>query len=77
RFRGVEPYLFLHTMGSLDNYNTTSYALDDGYGGVKGQREVVYANGAESRRLGYQPGYKVDLDSLWSYGNERRVRRFT
>lgn len=44
---------------------------------MKGQREVVFANEADIRRLGYQPGDKVDLVSLWSDGIERRVRRFT
>ena len=77
RDSGLEPDLILQTLRSHDQYNTTIYGLDDRYRGVKGQREVVFANEADIRRLGYQPGDKVDLVSLWSDGIERRVRRFT
>ena len=39
--------------------------------------DVVFANEADIRRLGYEPGQKVDLTSLWSDGIERRISGFT
>ncbi|WP_263146131.1 FdhF/YdeP family oxidoreductase [Pseudomonas sp. RIT-PI-AD] len=77
RNTGLEPDLILQTLRSHDQYNTTIYGLDDRYRGVKGQREVIFANEADIRRLGYAPGQKVDLMSLWDDGIERRVKGFT
>ncbi len=74
---GQKPDLILQSMRSHDQYNTTIYGLDDRYRGVKGQREVVFANEADIMRLGFQPGQKVDLVSLWGDGLERRVKGFT
>ncbi|PJI48223.1 MAG: CbbBc protein [Pseudomonas sp.] len=77
RETGREPHLILQTLRSHDQYNTTIYGLDDRYRGVRGQREVVFANEADIRRLGFEPGEKVDLVSLWSDGVDRRVSGFT
>ncbi len=77
RARGEVPDLILQTMRSHDQYNTTIYGLDDRYRGVKGQRNVVFANEADILRLGYKPGQKVDVLSLWGDGRERRVSGFT
>ncbi|MGH8354884.1 MAG: FdhF/YdeP family oxidoreductase [Pseudomonas sp.] len=77
RRRGDKPDLILQTLRSHDQYNTTIYGLDDRYRGVKGQRDVVFANAADIRRLGFEPGQKVDLLSLWGDGRERRVSGFT
>ncbi|WP_454256160.1 FdhF/YdeP family oxidoreductase [Pseudomonas sp. Marseille-Q8238] len=77
RATGETPDLILQTLRSHDQYNTTIYGLDDRYRGVKGQRDVVFANEADIRRLGYEPGQKVDLTSLWSDGIERRISGFT
>lgn len=77
RARGEVPDLILQTMRSHDQYNTTIYGLDDRYRGVKGQRNVVFANEADIIRLGYKPGQKVDVLSLWGDGRERRVSGFT
>ena len=71
------PELILQTMRSHDQYNTTIYGLDDRYRGVTGQRDVVFANEADIVRLGYQPGQKVDVISVWEDGRERRVKGFT
>ncbi|MFY1667935.1 FdhF/YdeP family oxidoreductase [Pseudomonas sp. Pseu.R1] len=71
------PDLILQTMRSHDQYNTTLYGLDDRYRGVYGVREVVFANEEDIRRLGYEPGDKVDMISLWDDGRERRVSGFT
>jgi molybdopterin-dependent oxidoreductase alpha subunit len=77
RARGEVPDLILQTMRSHDQYNTTIYGLDDRYRGVKGQRDVVFANEADIVRLGYKPGQKVDVLSLWGDGRERRISGFT
>lgn len=77
RRNGQKPDLILQTMRSHDQYNTTVYSLDDRYRGVKGQRDVVFVNEADIRRLGYEPGQKVDMVSLWDDGIERRVSGFT
>ncbi|WP_122667024.1 FdhF/YdeP family oxidoreductase [Pseudomonas viridiflava] len=77
RSTGQEPDLIMQSMRSHDQYNTTIYGLDDRYRGVKGQRDVVFVNEADIVRLGYQPGQKVDLISIWGDGRERRVKNFT
>ncbi|WP_160285619.1 FdhF/YdeP family oxidoreductase [Pseudomonas knackmussii] len=76
RQTGEKPDLILQTLRSHDQYNTTVYGLDDRYRGVRGQREVVFANEADIRRLGFEPGQKIDMVSLWSDGVERRVSNF-
>ncbi|AZD87126.1 MULTISPECIES: FdhF/YdeP family oxidoreductase [Pseudomonas] len=74
---GVKPELILQTMRSHDQYNTTLYGLDDRYRGVYGMRDVVFVNEQDIRQLGYEPGQKVDMISLWGDGRERRVSGFT
>lgn len=74
--RGETPDLILQTLRSHDQYNTTLYGLDDRYRGVFGLREVVFASETEIRRLGFAPGDRVDLVSLWDDGRERRVSDF-
>ncbi|MCL8305001.1 MULTISPECIES: FdhF/YdeP family oxidoreductase [Pseudomonas] len=74
--RGERPDLILQTLRSHDQYNTTLYGLDDRYRGVFGLREVVFVNEADIRRLGFEPGERVDMVSLWEDGRERRVSGF-
>ncbi|HCJ29061.1 MAG TPA: CbbBc protein [Pseudomonas sp.] len=74
---GELPDLTLQTLRSHDQYNTTVYGLDDRYRGVKGQRRVIFVNAADIRRLGFEPGQKVDIQSLWNDGIERKVEGFT
>ncbi|MDP9938682.1 FdhF/YdeP family oxidoreductase [Ectopseudomonas alcaliphila] len=77
RESGETPDLILQTLRSHDQYNTTVYGLDDRYRGVRGQRDVLFANEADILRLGFKPGQKVDIRSLWNDGIERRVSGFT
>ncbi|MFK3790203.1 FdhF/YdeP family oxidoreductase [Pseudomonas piscis] len=77
RASGQLPDLILQSMRSHDQYNTTIYGLDDRYRGVKGQRDVLFANEADIIRLGFKPGQKADIVSLWNDGRERRVKGFT
>ena len=41
------------------------------------QRDVLFANEADIIRLGFNPGDKADIVSLWGDGRERRVKGFT
>ncbi|WP_417779148.1 FdhF/YdeP family oxidoreductase [Stutzerimonas xanthomarina] len=77
RDSAIQPDLILQTLRSHDQYNTTIYGLDDRYRGVKGQRRVIFANIDDIRRLGLEPGQKVDIESLWNDGVARRVEGFT
>ncbi|MEG0248955.1 MAG: FdhF/YdeP family oxidoreductase, partial [Pseudomonas sp.] len=77
RATGQVPDLIMQSMRSHDQYNTTIYGLDDRYRGVKGQRNVLFVNEADIIRLGFHPGQKADIVSLWSDGRERRVKGFT
>jgi molybdopterin-dependent oxidoreductase alpha subunit len=77
RESGETPDLILQTLRSHDQYNTTVYGLDDRYRGVRGQRDVLFANEADILRLGFKPGQKVDIRSLWNDGIERRISGFT
>ncbi|MDD0995565.1 FdhF/YdeP family oxidoreductase [Pseudomonas sp. TNT2022 ID1044] len=77
RSTGVVPDLIMQSMRSHDQYNTTIYGLNDRYRGVKGQRDVLFVNEADIIRLGFKPGQKADIVSLWDDGIERRVKGFT
>jgi molybdopterin-dependent oxidoreductase alpha subunit len=77
RATGQVPDLIMQSMRSHDQYNTTIYGLDDRYRGVKGQRDVLFANEADIIRLGFKPGQKADVISIWNDGLERRVKGFT
>ncbi|WP_166361132.1 FdhF/YdeP family oxidoreductase [Pseudomonas akapageensis] len=77
RATGQIPDLIMQSMRSHDQYNTTIYGLDDRYRGVKGQRDVLFVNEADIIRLGFKPGQKADIVSIWSDGRERRVKGFT
>src|SRR5690606_15775732 len=72
RSLSVTPDLILQSLRSHDQYNTTIYGLEDRYRGVKGMRNVVFVNAHDISRLGYEPGERVDLISLWNDGIERR-----
>ncbi|OYQ17174.1 CbbBc protein [Pseudomonas mandelii] len=74
---GRVPDLIMQSMRSHDQYNTTIYGLDDRYRGVKGQRDVLFVNEADIIRLGFKPGQKADIVSIWDDGRERRVKGFT
>jgi len=77
RGTGIVPDLIMQSMRSHDQYNTTIYGLDDRYRGVKGQRDVMFVNEADIIRLGFVPGQKVDIVSIWGDDITRRVKGFT
>ena len=68
--------LWMSTMRSHDQYNTTIYSNDDRYRGVFGQRDVIFLNEKEIARRGLAPGDRVDIHTLSSDGVERVVRGF-
>ncbi|MFK8252818.1 FdhF/YdeP family oxidoreductase [Ancylobacter terrae] len=68
--------LWLTTIRSHDQYNTTLYSLSDRYRGVYGQRDVIFLNEAEMARRGLKADDRVDIVTLSTDGIERAVRGF-
>jgi molybdopterin-dependent oxidoreductase alpha subunit len=68
--------LWLTTVRSHDQYNTTLYSMSDRYRGVYGQRDVVFINEREMQLRGLASGDRVDLVTLSTDGVERAVRNF-
>jgi molybdopterin-dependent oxidoreductase alpha subunit len=68
--------LWLSTIRSHDQYNTTVYSLSDRYRGVYGQRDIVFINQFEMNKRELKDGDRVDLVTVSTDGNERRVRNF-
>ncbi|GJD49429.1 Protein YdeP [Methylobacterium crusticola] len=68
--------LWLTTLRSHDQYNTTLYSLSDRYRGVFGQRMVVFLNEAEMGRRGLRAGDAVALETLSTDGVSRVVEGF-
>ena len=66
----------LLTTRSHDQYNTTIYGHDDRDRGVYGQRRVVFIHPEDIRALGMKDGDWVDIQTVWSDGQERRADRF-
>jgi molybdopterin-dependent oxidoreductase alpha subunit len=69
--------LWLTTVRSHDQYNSTLYSMSDRYRGVYGQRDVVFLNEREMKRRGLTSGDRVDLITLSTDGVERAVRNFS
>ena len=68
--------LWLSTIRSHDQYNTTLYSMSDRYRGVFGQRDVVFLNEYEMKKRGLADGDRVDLVTESTDGVERIVRNF-
>ncbi|RWL48433.1 MAG: formate dehydrogenase [Mesorhizobium sp.] len=68
--------LWLTTMRSHDQYNTTLYSRSDRYRGVFHQRMVVFLNGREMVRQRVRPGDTVALETISTDGVTRRVDGF-
>ncbi len=75
--RPAEPdMLWLTTIRSHDQYNTTLYSLSDRYRGVYGQRDVIFLNEEEMEKRGLKADDRVDIVTLSDDGLERAVRAF-
>jgi len=73
----LEPgRMFLTTIRSHDQFNTTIYGMSDRYRGIDGGRRVVFMNSADIETRGLTPGQKVDITSYFE-GVERHVEGFT
>lgn len=68
--------LWLTSVRSHDQYNTTLYSLSDRYRGVWGQRDVLFISAEEIEKRGFAPDDRVDLVTVAADGVERRVRNF-
>lgn len=68
--------LWLTTMRSHDQYNTTLYSRSDRYRGVFDQRMVVFLNDCEMARQGVGAGDIVALETISTDGVERSVEGF-
>jgi molybdopterin-dependent oxidoreductase alpha subunit len=68
--------LWLTTIRSHDQYNTTIYGLDDRYRGVFGQRRVLFLNPEEMARRQFAPNDLVDLRTISTDDTERVARGF-
>ena len=68
--------LWLTSVRSHDQYNTTLYSMSDRYRGVHGQRDVVFLGATEIERLGFEAGDRVDIVAVNGDGIERRVRGY-
>ncbi|MBK6724443.1 MAG: FdhF/YdeP family oxidoreductase [Acidobacteria bacterium] len=67
--------LFLTTIRSHDQFNTTIYALNDRYRGISGGRRVIFMNEQNIADLGLTAGEMVDITSHFDDG-ERHVNGF-
>ncbi|HXX48175.1 MAG TPA: molybdopterin-dependent oxidoreductase [Myxococcota bacterium] len=67
--------LWMMTIRSHDQYNTTVYGSDDRYRGVRGGRRVVLLAAEEIARAGLAEGDLVAIRSHW-HGEERTLSGF-
>ena len=67
--------LWMMTIRSHDQYNTTVYGGGDRYRGIRGGRRVVLLAPAEIARAGLAEGQSVALTSHW-HGEERTLGGF-
>ena len=67
--------LWLMTIRSHDQYNTTVYSQDDRYRGIAGDRRVVFLNREDIAVQGLAEGERVELSSHWR-GETRTLAGF-
>ncbi|GAB3615700.1 FdhF/YdeP family oxidoreductase [Okibacterium endophyticum] len=70
-----EGHLILQTIRSHDQYNTTSYGVDDRYRGISDGRRVILVHPDDLTDLGFDDRDLVDVISVFQ-GTERRADRF-
>jgi anaerobic selenocysteine-containing dehydrogenase len=64
------------TIRSHDQFNTTVYALDDRYRGIRGARRVVFLSESDMKERGLSEGDVVDLFSHFG-GTVRQALAFS
>ncbi len=67
--------LLLQTVRSHDQFNTTTYSLNDRYRGVKKGRQVLFVNPSDLAELGIADGSYVDIHSEAADGVDRVLRQ--
>jgi molybdopterin-dependent oxidoreductase alpha subunit len=72
----AERVFTLMTFRAHDQYNTTVYARDDRYRGIKGQRRVVFVHPDDLADLGLAAGASIDIATVWHDARERVARGF-
>ncbi|MCB4768550.1 FdhF/YdeP family oxidoreductase [Ancylobacter sp. Lp-2] len=68
--------LWLTSLRSHDQYNTTLYSNSDRYRGVYNQRDVLFLNQGEMEKRGLKADDRVDIVTVATDGVERAVRGF-
>ena len=68
--------LWLSTIRSHDQYNSTIYTNSDRYRGVYNQRDVLFLNANEIKKRGLAAEDRVDIYTLSTDGIERVIRSF-
>jgi formate dehydrogenase major subunit len=63
--------VWLTSIRSHDQYNTTIYSLNDRYRGVFGQRRVIFLSARDMRKRGLKAGEWVDLRTISDDGVDR------
>ncbi|WP_448564039.1 FdhF/YdeP family oxidoreductase [Thalassotalea ganghwensis] len=66
----------LQTLRSHDQYNTTIYGMHDRYRGINNQRNVVFINPKDAKKLGFEDDDLVDITSIWEDNTQRTVEDF-
>ncbi|GLK82091.1 FdhF/YdeP family oxidoreductase [Ancylobacter defluvii] len=72
----ADEALWITSVRSHDQYNTTLYSNSDRYRGVYNQRDVIFLNEQEMAKRGLKADDRVDIFTLATDGIERAVRGF-
>jgi formate dehydrogenase major subunit len=72
---GEKGALWLTTIRSHDQFNTSVYSGNDRYRGVIGQRDILFINEKEMSTRGLKFGDRVDIRTLSTDGVERVLRK--
>lgn len=66
----------LQTLRSHDQYNTTVYGMNDRYRGISNERNVVFINTKDAKKLQLVENDIVSITSIWSDDRVRSVNGF-
>ncbi|KMT64262.1 FdhF/YdeP family oxidoreductase [Catenovulum maritimum] len=72
-----KAFFMLQSLRSHDQYNTTIYGLDDRYRGIKGQRNIVFINPDDAKKLNLTESQLIDIHSKCDQGISRKVTGFS
>ena len=70
------PLFTLQTLRAHDQYNTTIYGMHDRYRGISNQRNVVFINEKDAKKLALQENDYVSITSIWADNKQRSVDGF-